>query len=358
MNNRYRKTYAEVNLINLYQNYKNVESLLSGKKVIPVVKANAYGHGVFEVVEFLVNMNVNYFAVSLLEEALELRETFDNIDILIMGVIERNQLDIASMNNFTVTISNFDQIQNISEFKLPLKVHLMVDTGMNRLGFKLDKDILRAFNILKEHKSIVLEGIYTHFSTADSDEVYYKMQLSRFSYINKLLNYNFKMVHTSNSSSAIKYEKDIKYTTHVRLGISLYGLTLDNETNFLLNTYRLISHISEIKHLEPGDKVGYGATYTAKDKEIIGILPLGYADGFIRKNQGGDVEINNKRFTIIGRICMDQMFIKIDDTISQNDKVVLFGDLISIDEVATRLNTINYEIICQITYRVPKVYIK
>jgi len=173
-----------------------------------------------------------------------------------------------------------------------------------------------------------------------------------------LLNYDFKMIHVSNSSSMIKYEDEIDYTTHTRLGISLYGLTLDEETKFLKNTYKLITRITDIKTLEPGDKVGYGATYTAEQKEIIGILPIGYADGFIRQNQGGDVEINSKRYPIIGRICMDQMFIKIDNTITKKDDVIMFGGLISIDEVAKRLNTINYEIICQITYRVPKTYIK
>ncbi len=104
--------------------------------------------------------------------------------------------------------------------------------------------------------------------------------------------------------------------------------------------------------------MGYGATYIAEQKEIIGILPIGYADGFIRANQGGDVEINGERFPIIGRICMDQMFIKINENIMKTDDVILFGGLVSIDEVASRLNTINYEIICEVTYRVPKIYIK
>ncbi len=358
MNNTYRQTYAEINLSNLYENYKNIENLSKGKKVIPVVKANAYGHGVIEVVSYLVDRNIDYFAVSLFEEALQIRESFKNVKILVMGVIERKHFDIAAKKNITLTISNTDQLEKISELNNSLKVHIKIDTGMNRLGFKSEKDILLAFNALNSSSSVVLEGIYTHFSTADSNEEYYRMQLRRFKYIYDLLNFDFKMVHASNSSSAIKYEPDITFTTHTRLGISLYGLTLDSETKFLLNTYRLISHISEIKHLEPGDKVGYGAAYTATDKEIIGVLPIGYADGFIRQNQGGDVEINNKRYKIVGRICMGQMFIKIDKSISKTDAVILFGSLISIDEVANRLSTINYEIICQITYRVPKIYIK
>ncbi len=358
MNKYYRNTYAEINLENIYKNYQSIQSLVNGKIVIPVVKANAYGHGVFEVVEYLVDKGVNYFAVSLLEEALELKEKFKNIEILVMGVVDRTQFKIASKNNITITISNFDQLKKIDDFSSPLKVHLKIDSGMNRLGFKKEDEIISSFNILKNHNTIKLEGIYTHFSTADGDKKYYDMQLNRFELIVKLLDYDFKMIHASNSSSMIKYEKEINFTTHTRLGISLYGLTLDSETKFLNNTYKLISHISEIKHLEPGDKVGYGAVYTALEKEIIGILPIGYADGFIRQNQDGFVEIKNKRYRIIGRICMDQMFIKIDDHVSINDKVILFGGLISIDEVAERLDTINYEIICQITYRVPKIYIK
>ena len=170
--------------------------------------------------------------------------------------------------------------------------------------------------------------------------------------------HNFSMIHVSNSSSTIKYDSMIDYTTHTRLGISLYGLTLDKNMDFLRNTYRLITHISEIKYLKKGDKVGYGATYTAKNDEIIGILPIGYADGFIRKNQGGYVEVKSERYEIIGRICMDQTIIRINSSIIKEDKVILFGGIVTIDEVAKRLDTINYEVICQITSRVPKVYIK
>lgn len=358
MNNIYRQTYAEINLKNLYQNYVIIDSLLKNKTIIPVVKANAYGHGVIEVVEYLISKNINYFAVSLLEEALELREKFNHIEILVMGVVSKDYFKIASNNNIILTISNFDQLEAFTEYKLPLSVHLKIDTGMNRLGFKTEENILKAFNIIRNNNQINLEGIFTHFATADADKKYYDTQLKRFDEIVNLLDFNFKMIHVSNSSSMIKYEGNISYTTHTRLGISLYGLTLDDETKFLKNTYKLITYISEIKSLNPGDKVGYGATYIAKEKEIIGILPIGYADGFIRSNQGGDVEINGKRYPIIGRICMDQMFIKIDNTITINDKVILFGGLVSIDEVAKRLNTINYEIICQITYRVPKTYIK
>ncbi|KFZ26867.1 MAG: Alanine racemase [Candidatus Izimaplasma bacterium HR2] len=358
MNSIYRNTYSEINLKNIYKNYLSVKKCINTKNIIPVVKANAYGHGVIDVVRYLLSKNIDYYAVSTLEEAIELRKEFDKIDILVMGIVQRKYFEIAAKSNFVITISNFDQIADLALLKTTLKVHLKVDSGMNRLGFKKDKDILNIFDILSSNSMIIIEGIYTHFSTADNNYDYYKYQLRRFEQVLKMIPYNFDMVHASNSSSSIKYEQEIPFTTHVRLGISLYGLTLDSDTKFLENTYKLITHVSEIKHLDIGDKVGYGATYTAKQKEIIGVLPIGYADGFIRKNRDGDVEINGKRYQIIGTICMDQMFIKIDDNISKKDDVILFGGLISIDEVATRLDTINYEIICQITYRVPKIYSK
>ncbi len=357
MNKMYRKTYAEINLVNLLENYKNVQKIVKSKKVIPVVKANAYGHGSIEVTKYLVSAGVDQFAVSLLEEALELRKHFSDIDILVMGIVEDHGLLIASENQITVTISNWDQLQNLPKIDGKLKVHLKIDTGMNRLGFKSTGSIKKVVDELCSNDFIDLEGIYTHFSTADVDKSFYDIQMRRFNEVLNLLDYDFKMIHVSNSSSAIKYENDIDFTTHVRLGISLYGLTLDENVNFLKTTFTLKTRISQIKVLEPGDKVGYGATYTAKQREIIGVLPIGYADGFIRKNQGGDVEIDGKRYPIIGRICMDQMFIKIDENILKTDEVKLFGNLVSIDEVADRLDTINYEVICEITSRVPRKYI-
>lgn len=354
----HRKTYAEINLENLYHNYLEVEKRTNGKKVIPVVKANAYGHGAIEVVDYLVKQGIDYFAVSLVEEALELREKFKDIDILIMGVTHKEDFEVACENNFTITVSNMDQIDKLMTVCGPLKVHIKIDSGMNRLGFKEDSDIIDAVSFMKQHTHIDLEGIYTHFATADGDKEYYMKQRTRFEEVLKMIDYDFEMVHCSNSSSSIKYEKDIDYTTHSRLGISLYGLTLDEGMDFLKNTYRLCTYIAEIKKLKKGEKLGYGITYEAKEDEVIGVLPLGYADGFIRKNQGGYVEINNKRYEIVGRICMDQMFIKIDDSITKEDQVVMMGGLVSIDEVANRLETINYEIICQITYRVPKIYLR
>lgn len=358
MNDMYRNTFAEVDLGHLYENYKTVQSLNESIKVIPVVKANAYGHGAIEVTSFLYSKGIDYFAVSLLEEAIELRKLFPTINILVMGIVEENGLVVASENDIVVTISNIDQLNYLSLLSQNLKIHVKIDSGMNRLGFKTDQEIQNAMKLLQGNKFIYIEGIYTHFSTADVDKSYYDIQIKRFTNVLKDIDYEFKMVHVSNSSSLLKYEEDIEFTTHGRLGISLYGLTLEPNVNFLKTTYRLKSYISQIRNLDPGDKVGYGGTYIATEKEVIAVLPIGYADGFLRKNKGGDVEIKGKRYPIVGNICMDQMFVKIDNDIRKTDEVTLFGGLISIDEVADRLDTINYEVVCQITSRVPKKYIK
>jgi len=358
MKTRFRETVVEVHLPNLYYNYQTIQKIIGNKTIIPVVKADAYGHGAIEVVGYLREKGIDYFAVSLLEEALELRKIYSDIHILCMGIVENDGLLIASENDITVTMSNFNQLENYPKLSKKLKVHLNVDTGMNRLGFRNHDDIKKALRILDHNSDFYVEGIYSHFSTADENISYYEFQLERFSEILRMLRYPFKMVHISNSSAQLKFEKNLNYTTHTRLGISLYGLTSENHGDLLKNTFFLKTKISQLNYLQAGERLGYGAAYTATKPEIIAVLPLGYADGFIRKNTGGDVEINGKRFPIIGRICMDQMFIRIDDTVSKSDVVTLFGGLISIDEVAKRLDTINYEIICDITKRVPREYIK
>ncbi|WP_168169655.1 alanine racemase [Candidatus Izimaplasma bacterium ZiA1] len=357
MSNRFRGTYAEINLNNIESNYNYVKSLLKNKSIMPVVKANAYGHGVIEVVRKLVSLDVNYFCVSLLEEALEIKEVFPDVNILVMGVVMPNDFATASSNKITLTISNEFQYQGLLEFDDELSIHLKVDTGMNRLGFKDGLVIKEVIKNIGKNSYINIEGIFTHFATADSDEKYYQFQLDNFKKILATIDYDFKMIHASNSSSTIKYEQNISFTTHCRLGISLYGLTLDKGMSLLKPAFKLKTVISEIKELAKGEYLGYGITYQAKENILVGVLPIGYADGFLRQNRDSIAEINGKSFNTIGTICMDQMFIEIDKTIKYNDTVTLFGGIISIDDVATRNNTINYEVVCQITSRVPREYI-
>lgn len=354
MFDQYRKTQADILLNHIIENYEGVKNR-ANTELIPVVKANAYGHGAIEVTRLLVDHGVKLFAVSLLEEALELRNVFKDIEILVMGVVEDEDIVVASNQNIILTVTSLDQLKYVSLLNQPLKVHIKVDTGMHRLGFNTVEEIK---DVLDHHPMLDVEGIYTHFATADCDEAYYLKQLSLFKDILKTLDHPFKRVHVSNSSASIKYESDFEFTTHARLGISLYGCTLDKGMDFLKPTMVLKTKISHIRTLKKGDKLGYGLTYEASEEERIGVLPIGYADGFIRMNQGGDVMINHKRYPLVGRICMDQCFIKIDDHVTKDDHVNLFGEGIHIDEVASRLQTINYEVLCSVSHRVPRVYRK
>lgn len=351
---QFRATQADILLDHILHNYDEVKKRVGKKVLIPVVKANAYGHGAIRVTEALVNHGADIFAVSLLEEALELRAVFKDIDILVMGVVDGDGLQVAADNKITLTVTSFNQIKNFLELTSPLKIHIKMDTGMHRLGFN-DVSTVKALLEIN-HPNLVIDGIFTHFATADCDEEYYNKQLSLFKDILEELNYPFDKVHVSNSSASIKYESAFDFTTHARLGISLYGCTLDENMDFLKETMVFKTKISHVRKLNKGDKLGYGITYEANNDEWIGVLPVGYADGFIRQNQNGYVSINDKRYQLVGRICMDQCFIRIDQHVSKEDTVYLFGNGIHIDAVASRLDTINYEVLCVVGERVPRVY--
>ncbi len=354
---RYRKTWLEINLDNIHHNYMQIMNRCN-KHVIPVIKANAYGHGAVQVADYLVQKGVSYFAVSLLEEAIEIKAKYPSINVLVMGVISEADLSIVSDYNITFTLTQNDLFEAMQRFDGKLKCHIKVDTGMHRLGYTSITDVKNVLHESKKHQHINIEGIYTHFATSDSDKSYVDFQVSKFKKLLDSLNELPPMIHVSNTSASLKYEKDYSFTTHARVGIGLFGLSLEKCDYNLKKTFKLVSTIVETKDLNPGDKLGYGITYTAKEKEKIGILPIGYADGIIRKNQGGFVSIKNRPYQIVGRVCMDQMFVKIPHDIEVGEPVVIMGDdVITVDDVAKQLDTINYEVLCQITYRVPRLYV-
>jgi alanine racemase len=354
----YRPTWAEINLDHMWHNICLAQSKLNHQKIIPVIKANAYGHGATRVCEFLIKKGIDTFAVSLLEEALELRQIDKNIKIIMMGAILSDQLMIAANHHIDITLYDESLIPDILACKNSLNIHLKIDTGMHRYGLTDEVSILSAIHQIENQHKHNLVGIYTHFSTANENEAYYNKQLDAFKHILSHIKHKPPMIHISNSSSTLKYEKNYTFTTHVRYGISLYGLTLDEPKEDLKPVMSLKSNVVQIKHLKKSEYLGYGASYQAKKDEYIAILPIGYADGFIRKNKKGYVEINQKLYKIVGIICMDACFIKVDESIQIGDTAILFGGMISIDDVAKRLDTINYEVCCQITSRVPRIYIE
>lgn len=358
MSNIYRPTWAEINLKNIEHNFDYVARLNPTKEIIPVIKADAYGHGAIEVMNFLFLKGIHTFAVSLLEEAIDLRLNNKKIKILMLGPILEDQFIVAQKHKIDITLYDKDIVEALLKTNIKINVHLKIDSGMNRYGLKDKKEIIEMIAQLQAHQSINLEGIFTHFATANDDKKIYDLQLDRFKDILSAIDVKPKMIHISNSSSAIKYEKYYDFTTHIRLGISLYGLSLDKIKTNLKPAMTLKSRVVQIKQLKAGEVVGYGATYTSVTKERIAVIPIGYADGWLRKNRNNDIQINKKRYSIVGLICMDAMFARIDNQINIGDEVTLFGDMITIDEVAKKQQTNLYEVCTNISKRVPRIYIK
>ncbi len=356
----YRSTYASINLDAIKENMKNAIDFANKDYAYAVVKANAYGHGAIEVSKAVLEAGATHLAVATFEEALELRKEFSRVPILVMGYTEPTHFSDASKYAITLTISNMEQVKVLSMYKDQLKIHFKVNTGMNRLGFSSLEEIREAYVAIRYNTYIDCEGIFTHFATADMLDVsYYYKQFELFSSIIDDIGKYFRIIHCQNSAATLYPLKGMEKCNAFRFGIALYGCnpSLDKDPEFkLVPTFELYSHVSSVLDLKKGSKVGYGATYTLKKDGKIATIPIGYADGIIRANSGRNVFINGKEFPIVGRVCMDQLMILVDDSVKLDDRVELIGSNIKISEVSKHLNTIDYEVLCSISDRVSRVY--
>jgi len=349
----YRKTYAEINLDNIYYNVKTlIEFLKDYKYHIGVVKADCYGHASNKVVKKIIKAGCNYLAVATLEEALEIRKDIKNIPILCLGKIENDSLNVCKKNNITISINSLEHLKSLNIKLLKnIKIHLKINTGMNRLGISNKKELEEVLSLLKNN-SLFMEGIYTHIYDDENKENTLK-QIALFENITSSIDLkNIPIVHFGASGYSLNYPK-VSYVNGCRLGIAMYGLT--NTKLDLKSTFSLYSSVIQINEVE-NMTVGYNGAYEVKDKERIAIVPIGYADGIIRKNTGRHVYINNEKYLIVGNICMDMLFIKVDDKVKIGDKVVIIKDNKHINEIASHLDTINYEVICSIGKRIPRIY--
>lgn len=346
----YRNTYVEINLDNLKYNLETImDTTKEYEYHFGVVKADCYGCGVEGCLDTVINSGCNYLAVATLDEALEIRNINKDIPILCLGEINKEYLDVAVLNNITITVGSLDNIEIIKN--KDMKVHIKINTGMNRLGFSNNKDVLFAYNYLKDN----VEGIYTHIYEPSS-EINYQMQIDKFiEYTSGIDLSKIKIVHTSASEAMLKYDK-LNFVNGCRIGIAMYGFYASVLN--LKSVFSLYSEVIQINNLKKGDTVGYDGTYKALGDERIAVVPIGYADGIIRKNKGRYVYINNKKCEIVGNVCMDMLFVKIDDEVNLYDKVILLKDNKHINYVSNYLGTIPYEIMCSIGKRVKRNYIK
>lgn len=354
----YRNTFVEINLSNLDYNVRTlINRYKDYKYFFGVVKADCYGHNGISVVKTILDAGCNYLAVATLDEALTIRKELRDVPILCLGIVDVKYIDLCIKNNITITISSLDYLNKINNLKIQnnkLKVHIKIDTGMNRLGVNNSSELTQIYNILKKN-NFILEGLYTHIYNATNKNDTIK-QYETFEKITNTIDLEqIPIIHVG-ASEATEFYKKRTYANGCRLGISMYGL-IDYDDIDLKSTFSLHSEIIQINEVE-NSTVGYNGAYKVNGKERIAIVPIGYADGIIRKNTGRDVYINNKPYKIVGNVCMDMLFIKVDDSVKVGDKVDIIKDINHIKQIAKHLDTITYEVTCSISKRVPRVYKK
>jgi len=358
------RNYCEIDLGAIAHNYGEIKNKVGPHvKIMGIVKADAYGHGILRVSETLIKNGIDYLGVATLDEGLEVRQHFD-IPIIILGFVPYNQIESAIKNNITQTIYSIACAEAISKVAKSLskkaKVHIKIDTGMNRLGFS-PCDI-EDISKIKRLDNLDIEGIFTHFSCADSDKEYTKRQFELFCDVSsKLKNiFEIKYLHCCNSAGIANFTN--MYLNMVRPGISLYGLS-NTKSSFLKPAMFFKSQIVHLKSIPVNSKISYNGSFITKRDSIIATIPVGYADGYPRKLSNNiNVLINGMLVPVVGRICMDYFLVDVTDiNIKLFDEVVLFGcqgqKEISVNELADKTDTINYEIICSIGKRVPRIYV-
>ncbi|MBC1722672.1 alanine racemase [Listeria seeligeri] len=362
----HRPTWIEIDRSAIRENIKNEQNMLPKNVAVwAVVKANAYGHGIIEVAKTAKEAGAKGFCVAILDEALALREAgFQDDFILVLGATRKEDANLAAHNNISLTIFREDWLDGV-HLETPLKVHLKIDSGMGRLGIRSAEEAEQIEAKIVQTDMFFLEGAYTHFATADQLETsYFEQQLAKFDAILKGLKSRPRFVHTANSAAAL-LQSQIGFDA-VRFGISMYGLTpsIEIKSNLpfkLKPALALYTEMVHVKELAPGDSVSYGATYTATEREWVATLPIGYADGLIRHYSGFQVLVDGKKAPIIGRVCMDQTIIKLPYEFQTGSKVTIIGmdhgNSVTADDAAKYLDTINYEVTCLLTERIPRKYI-
>lgn len=369
--NRYRNTWAEINLDVIGYNIQQLKKLLpENRKVMGVVKANGYGHGSVKVAKTALHAGVDFLMVAILEEAVKLREHGIEEPILVIGRVPPTYAHVAANLGITLSVFQLDWLESIKNesFDKTLSLHIEFETGMNRTGIVTNDQLKEIINMVKGMENVRLTGAYTHFATADEigSELYEK-QHKRYEEMLETLTSLYPhpiITHIGNSAAGIQYsEKMLQYT---RFGVSMYGLYPSADIRGMENVklkqaFSLYSELIQVKKVSAGESVGYGATFTADEDTWIGTVPIGYGDGWRRALQGFYVLVDGKKMPIVGRICMDLMMIKLDKQYEVGQKVTLIGEdngvMIEMDDVANYLETINYEIPCMLTDRIARIYV-
>ncbi|MBR6404515.1 MAG: alanine racemase [Eubacterium sp.] len=374
----YRRVEADIDLDAIRYNIETVQELNSSEtKTLLVIKADAYGHGAVPLARELDDL-ADYYAVATVEEALELRRNDIDKPILILGYTDESEYEAVIDNDITTAEYDLERAEILSDLALKknkkAKVHIKVDSGMSRIGFQCDDEGVSEALKLAELPGLDVEGIFTHYAKADYvDKSDAMVQYGRFSWFVKQLEaegIEFRFRHIDNSAGAMEIHS--KGFDMMRLGIVIYGLYPSEEIDKrveLKPAMTLKAKVIHVKELPAGRGIGYGWTYITDRPTMVATVSVGYADGYPRALSGkGRVLIHGQYAPILGRVCMDQIMIDVTDIVDSGedvvvgDEVVLFGkqgdNIIPVEEVAEPANSFNYEAVCNISRRVPRVYYK
>jgi len=358
-----------VNLQNIKYNLEKIkEKINNNVAIIAMVKANAYGLGDIEVCNFLIKSGVSSLGVAIVDEGVHLRKNSIVSDILVTSQFLQDDIKNILDYNLTVSVSNMELLKLLNEqaFKQnkKAKIHIKVDTGMTRLGFNINEILINVQYIENNLSNILIDGIYTHLSSADTDNEYTLEQLTSFdSIVNSLLEngYTFKYIHALNSSGLLKYSK-YAYNA-IRIGIILYGYYPDKSLRSSISikpTVKITAPVINIREITSGCSIGYSRTFKSTTNMKIATIQIGYADGLDRKlSNKVDVYINNIPCRIVGSICMDMCMIDVSNipSIQLGDYCTILDYDDGIYKFANIIGTINYEIISRISSRVKRLYI-
>lgn len=350
---------------------QEVARLPKGRELFAVVKADGYGHGAVQTAFSARKGGATGFCVALLDEGIELREAGITEPILILGVVEPIYIELLLQYDLSVTAATIDWLIEAQETletasaSQRLKIHIKVDTGMGRIGFTSVEETLQAVEAVYSSTMMEWEGLFTHFATADERErEYFDRQKECFEEILDKLPSQPRYIHSENSAAALWHPESPG--NMIRFGIAMYGLNPSGktieETYPLKPALQLKTALIQVKELSTGAGIGYGKTYTVSSpKEWIGTLPIGYADGWLRRMQGFYVLVNGKKCEIIGRVCMDQCMIRLPEYVPNGTEVTLVGEsqgeAITLQMVAEYLSTIHYEVACTFSQRIHREYI-
>lgn len=387
----YRNTYVEINIDNLEHNVKEIiKKYPEYQYYFGVVKGNAYGHS-DKIAKYLLQCGINYLAVASLEEGISIRNDGVTAPILCLEPIDVEYINKCIENNITITVHDYYYYQELMNKNLdkPLKVHIKIDSGLCRLGFTNKDEIKEVVNGLLKKPNIILEGIFTHFATDGIYDVSWDNQYAKFLELTSEIDLSqIPIVHLGRSQTLLNHEK-IPFANGIRLGIILYGYnpTPKPLPKGFLNTLRkwkrqyynkkhhisptitqidinlktafsLYSEVMQVKEIPKGSFVGYGRIYEAQEDMRVAVIPIGYADGFSRKNKGRDIVIRGKRYPLVGDVNMGMVIAKVDENVKEKDKVTLIGEQIPMREAAKYMQTSVYEGSCMINDWVPRVLTK